>query len=537
MSQLEGKTVVLTGTLTEMKRADAKTALEGLGAKVTGSVSKNTDILVAGEKAGSKLTKAQELGVEIWDEAKMIAVINCDDSPAASAEPKATPVASPADQSEATTSTTPDKVSGRTFVITGTLNVYSRDDVKEKLEALGAKVTGSVSKNTDVLIAGKKGGSKLDKANELGIEVWSENRLLRETANLKDGGVHEIFPLLCRGFGGHQVYGLDGQYLQEPYNTPKTFDGSNRAYSIKVADLEKKTKVKSFSTVRGMHTEILDENDIALFLASADNMTHLKTLYLEGIEKSQNLSELLEALPNLEKLAIDGGTFSTPIRHTSLVHLEAVNEECVEGLENTSFPNLEVYINETLSKATIEQLNKQNYCKLKHLGFVGSWRDEADMKALASYQAPASLFSVMLGRAKLDTLIALANTVPWARQISQLNLHRLTAEKTIGDIIDRQHFPKLNSLKITTGYSNGLNVEKIFTDMDLPSNLRLDLSCNQLIDDHLGAFQENPFFNNIGFLNLEYNYLENVLDEIFDAMSVPMSTEPQEFYEEDMCFE
>jgi DNA ligase (NAD+) len=63
-----GKTVVLTGTLTSMTREQATEALERLGAKVSGSVSKKTSYLVAGADAGSKLEKAQKLGVEVLTE-------------------------------------------------------------------------------------------------------------------------------------------------------------------------------------------------------------------------------------------------------------------------------------------------------------------------------------------------------------------------------------------------------------------------------------------------------------------------------------
>lgn len=74
-SPFAGKTVVLTGSLSQMNRDDAKARLAELGAKVSGSVSKKTDLLIAGEAAGSKLAKAQELGIEVIDEAEMIRLL------------------------------------------------------------------------------------------------------------------------------------------------------------------------------------------------------------------------------------------------------------------------------------------------------------------------------------------------------------------------------------------------------------------------------------------------------------------------------
>jgi len=72
---LEGQTIVLTGTLPTLSRDEAKQRLETLGAKVAGSVSKKTSFVVAGEAAGSKLDKAQELGVPVWDEAQLLALL------------------------------------------------------------------------------------------------------------------------------------------------------------------------------------------------------------------------------------------------------------------------------------------------------------------------------------------------------------------------------------------------------------------------------------------------------------------------------
>lgn len=75
-SYLAGKTVVLTGKLEQLTRNEAKEGIEALGGKVTGSVSKSTDLVVAGEAAGSKLKKAQELSIEVWDEARLYEELN-----------------------------------------------------------------------------------------------------------------------------------------------------------------------------------------------------------------------------------------------------------------------------------------------------------------------------------------------------------------------------------------------------------------------------------------------------------------------------
>jgi DNA ligase (NAD+) len=75
-SPFHGLTVVLTGTLEHFTRPELTERLESLGAKVTGSVSKKTDLLIAGESAGSKLTKAESLGVEVWDETRLRSILS-----------------------------------------------------------------------------------------------------------------------------------------------------------------------------------------------------------------------------------------------------------------------------------------------------------------------------------------------------------------------------------------------------------------------------------------------------------------------------
>lgn len=77
---MKGKNIVLTGSFSTMKRAEAASKLKELGAKIGSGVSKNTDILFAGERAGSKLTKAQSLGITVMNEADLVAILSGDHS-------------------------------------------------------------------------------------------------------------------------------------------------------------------------------------------------------------------------------------------------------------------------------------------------------------------------------------------------------------------------------------------------------------------------------------------------------------------------
>ena len=68
----------------------------------------------------------------------------------------------------------------KTFVLTGSLENFTRDEAKAKIEALGGNCSGSVSKKTDVVIAGAEAGSKLKKAHDLNITVWDESTFINE---------------------------------------------------------------------------------------------------------------------------------------------------------------------------------------------------------------------------------------------------------------------------------------------------------------------------------------------------------------------
>lgn len=192
---ISGKTVVVTGTFSKFSRAQVEAGLTALGARVTGSVSKKTELLFAGTDAGSKLEKAEELDIPIYGESEVEAllagggatspakVVAAAVKAATSENTKAAKQAKAAAKPPAAGGKTVPSLAGKVVVVTGKFEGLSRADIESILVASGATVTGSVSKKTNLLIVGTDAGSKLDKAEELGIDVMEED----EFAELLNG--------------------------------------------------------------------------------------------------------------------------------------------------------------------------------------------------------------------------------------------------------------------------------------------------------------------------------------------------------------
>jgi BRCT domain type II-containing protein len=162
------KTVVLTGKFKELVRADAEAALARMGATIGSGVSKKTDVLFVGERAGSKLKKAQSLGITVLDEAALKALV--EQAPAEDAAAKG----AAKKQEEAGASTPVAAFSGKSIALTGKFTTMTRAAAKKVLTEAGATVGSGVSKKTDLLIHGEDAGSKLDKAESLGVAVMTE---------------------------------------------------------------------------------------------------------------------------------------------------------------------------------------------------------------------------------------------------------------------------------------------------------------------------------------------------------------------------
>ena len=174
--RFEGKRFVFTGELAFLSRSEAQEIVERQGGKASGSVSKKTDIVVVGNevfdaykrsgKTTGKLAKGVELHesgepIRIISESEFLEMIDAVGVNMTQPQKKRAAGAQP--------------FAGKTIVVTGTLEHYSRKEIQDLIASLGGKAAGSVSKKTDVVVAGAEAGSKLTKARELGVEVIDED--------------------------------------------------------------------------------------------------------------------------------------------------------------------------------------------------------------------------------------------------------------------------------------------------------------------------------------------------------------------------
>ena len=168
-----GQTVVVTGTLLKYDRIGIEAKLKELGAKVGSSVSKNTNLLIVGEKAGSKLDKARALGVKTLTEDEFEAMVS-ERLAAAPPAPTAAPtpeLPTPAPIAQALGGKAP--LAGYTICVTGELSRL-RKEIEAEIVAHGGQVASSVTKAVNLMVAGEAAGSKLAKAQSMGIRVIDE---------------------------------------------------------------------------------------------------------------------------------------------------------------------------------------------------------------------------------------------------------------------------------------------------------------------------------------------------------------------------
>lgn len=168
-SPLADKVIVLTGTFVTMKRAEAAKLVQQAGATVGSSVTKKTDLLVYGDKAGSKLSKAHKLGIETITEAEFIEQLMASLRAGGGTE---------AEAEEEPVAVVESMFSGKVVVLTGTFVTMKRSEAQNILKQAGATIGSGVTKKTDYLIYGDKAGSKLSKAQSLGTSLMTEAELV-----------------------------------------------------------------------------------------------------------------------------------------------------------------------------------------------------------------------------------------------------------------------------------------------------------------------------------------------------------------------
>ena len=170
---LSGKVVCFTGALAEMKRAAASKAALGAGAsKVSKSVTKATDILVCGADVGAtKIAAAEKKGVEVWTEAKFMAVLNGGDNEEEEEQDDSS--SSESEEEEAQTAAK-GGIAGQLVCFTGKLKM-PRAEASKLATGAGAKVSKTVTKATNILVCGAGvGATKIAAAKKKGADVWTE---------------------------------------------------------------------------------------------------------------------------------------------------------------------------------------------------------------------------------------------------------------------------------------------------------------------------------------------------------------------------
>ena len=166
---LEGQVFVIAGSLPGLSRVEAESRIKAAGGAIARDTSgqlrrkRTALVLGTGERAREVADQAIALGMPVWSVEDLLKHLE-----AAASRQSELPMVRAA--------TGP--LEGMVFVLTGTLPTLTRLQAKERIEAAGGKVTESVSKLTSAVVAGESAGSKLDKANKLGIAVWSEADLL-----------------------------------------------------------------------------------------------------------------------------------------------------------------------------------------------------------------------------------------------------------------------------------------------------------------------------------------------------------------------